>query len=785
MQVNLKLPRFSSFQRSIFWAMWGLLAIICNTGNGLAQVPTVRGAVYHEQSFEPLVGATITALPSGNGTVTDKEGKFSIEPNQNDLTIRVSFIGFTAQEIQLLVSGNVKPLRILLSPDVAQLSEVTINAYQTGRKLFESPAAIAQLSAKTLQQGDGISFVQALNTVPGVKMEQRSMGSYRISMRGSLLRSPFGMRNIKMYLNGIPITDAVGENPINNIDLSLLGGVEVLKGPASSLYGAGTGGALLFNSANVVPYQTQVQTNVLLGNCELRQYSALVKTSGQNSDLVAGLTNRSWKGYREHENHHFNGMNLIARWYPDEKRSITLMALYADVQFQISGNIDSTALSDNPRQYGGQAKELDASVDKQRLIAGVSQQYRFNHRWNNLTSASVYYEVKDNPYGTNAFNSGIKREGGSGFNLRTETHYQSPAERKVNVRLTAGAEWLHSFLASKDYVNLQGVPGLMREDNELFLSQISMFGQAFVQLPANFFATVSGSYNLNLYRIDQLLPTRPDTVNFSINNNLTPVFSPRVGLTKIIGRHLSAHGSISWGFAPPAAEETILPNGSFNKDLTAESGVNYELGIRASIWKNRLTADISAYHLQLSNEILGEGQPAVYFNAGKTLHRGIETTINANIINQPDLQFSLLQVSASAALQNFNFKRYTNTQPDTFNGNDIPGVVPQTVTLQGNAALRMGLYLNSTYYYFAKMPLNNANTDFAPAYHLLNAQLGYQRSLFKHWMIDLYAGVNNALHQQYSAFHNLNAPGRRYYNPAPDRNFYVGVKVRAQYQRGK
>lgn len=778
MRVNLKFLFDNEGILKLFFIFWAVWVVHLVALPQKAQGQTVEGSVRHAQTFEPLTGANVVSIPSGTGTVTDSEGRFSVASLPGDVSLRISFTGFVAQEVLLPAKVENISVRILLLPNTEQLGEVTVTAFQPGQKLIETPAAVARISAKSLQQGDGVSFVQVFNNVPGVKMEQRSMGSYRISMRGSLLRSPFGMRNIKMYLNGIPITDAVGENPINNIDLALLEGVEVIKGPASSLYGAGTGGVLLFNSANVVPYQTQAQTNILLGNCKLRQYSAIVKTAGENAELVAGYTHRSWDGYREHENHLFNGINLIARWYPDEKRSLTLMALYADVNFQISGNIDSTSLSDNPRQYGGMSKDLDAKVDKQRLIAGVSQQYRFNNRWNNLSSASVYYEVKDNPYGTNAFNSGIKREGGSGFNLRTETHYQSPDKGQVNVKLTAGAEWLHSFLASKDYVNLQGIPGMMREDNELFLSQISMFVQAYLQLPAKFYATLGGSYNLNFYRIDQLLPTRPDSLNFSIQNNLTPVFSPRVGLVKKIGRHLSAHSSISWGFAPPAAEETLLPNGDFNRDLKAENGLNYEVGLRVSVFKNRLSADISAYHLQLSNEILGQGQPAIYYNAGKTLHRGIEATLQAMIINHPDLKFNLLQFGASAALQNFYFKRYTNELPESFNGNDIPGVVPQTVTLNGNAAFRMGLYLNTTYNFFAKMPLNNANTDFAPAYHLLNAQIGYQHKLFKHWWIDLYIGVNNALHQQYSAFHNLNAPGRRYYNPSPERNFYTGLKIR-------
>jgi iron complex outermembrane receptor protein len=104
------------------------------------------------------------------------------------------------------------------------------------------------LGSKEMNRYGNISFVPVFNTVPGVRIEERSPASYRLSIRGSLLRSPFGVRNVKVYWNEIPLSDAGGNTYLNLVDLNTLTSAEVIKGPAASVYGAGTGGAVLLRS---------------------------------------------------------------------------------------------------------------------------------------------------------------------------------------------------------------------------------------------------------------------------------------------------------------------------------------------------------------------------------------------------------------------------------------------------------------------------------------------------------------------------------------------------------
>ena len=131
---------------------------------------------------------------------------------------------------------------------VRRLDEVVVKAYASDRALNEVPAAVALIDAKELNRFNNTSFLPAFNTVPGVRMEERSPGSYRLSIRGSTLRSPFGVRNVKVYWNGLPLTDGGGNTYLNSLDFNSINNAEIIKGPGASLYGAGTGGVVLLSS---------------------------------------------------------------------------------------------------------------------------------------------------------------------------------------------------------------------------------------------------------------------------------------------------------------------------------------------------------------------------------------------------------------------------------------------------------------------------------------------------------------------------------------------------------
>src|SRR5688572_4259327 len=177
------------------------------------------------------------------------------------------------------------------------LSEVVIQAYAYKRPAEEVPAAVAVVSQKDLERFNNTTLLPAANTIPGVRMEERSPGSYRFSIRGSLLRSPFGVRNVKVYWNGLPFTDGGGNTYLNLLDFNSVGNMEIVKGPGGSLYGAGTGGVVLLH--HPTSDKDQFEAGVVFGSYGLRRFNVSGETHSKRTDVRLHYAHQEAGGYRE------------------------------------------------------------------------------------------------------------------------------------------------------------------------------------------------------------------------------------------------------------------------------------------------------------------------------------------------------------------------------------------------------------------------------------------------------------------------------------------------------
>ncbi|HEY0041969.1 MAG TPA: Plug domain-containing protein, partial [Flavisolibacter sp.] len=180
----------------------------------------------------------------------------------------------------------------------SELEVVTIKAFEQQRQLKDVPAAVSYLNQSGLQRYGPNSIVHAVNTLPGVRMEERSPGSYRFNIRGSSLRSPFGVRNIKVYYNDIPYTDPGGQTYLNSIGFYNFQSIEIIKGPGSSLYGSGTGGVMLIESLHANE-RKGFATEATTGSFGLRSaYGSLTNTTGNSVNKIDYQFQQS-NGYRE------------------------------------------------------------------------------------------------------------------------------------------------------------------------------------------------------------------------------------------------------------------------------------------------------------------------------------------------------------------------------------------------------------------------------------------------------------------------------------------------------
>ena len=171
--------------------------------------------------------------------------------------------------------------------DTRLLNEVTVIGYDANRKLLQTAGSVDLIDTDRIGAYDETSLVPAMNTLPGVRMEERAPGSYRIAIRGSALRAPFGVRNIKVYWNDIPFTDPTGNTSFNLLDVVNINHIEVIKGPAGSVYGAGTGGVVNIRSISNDSYSVPtVQLGATLGSYGLQRYTGQVNVQTENTTLA-------------------------------------------------------------------------------------------------------------------------------------------------------------------------------------------------------------------------------------------------------------------------------------------------------------------------------------------------------------------------------------------------------------------------------------------------------------------------------------------------------------------
>jgi len=248
-----------------------------------------------------------------------------------------------------------------------KLDTVTLEAFRSKTQWKQAAAASRILSEKELQSAGSNTLLSVMNTVAGLRMEERSPGSYRLSIRGSMLRSPFGVRNVKVYWNGFPLSDGGGNTYLNLVDLQQFNTIEILKGPSGSLYGAGTGGVILLNiglPGNGAENKDQYQTQFSGGSYGMYQENlGWTHQSGHfKSIFYQGL--QASDGYREQSAMHKKTISYLAGW-DLKQHQLELLTWYTDLNYQTPGGITLAQMQLNPTLSRQAAGALPGAIQQQ------------------------------------------------------------------------------------------------------------------------------------------------------------------------------------------------------------------------------------------------------------------------------------------------------------------------------------------------------------------------------------------------------------------------------------
>lgn len=658
------------------------------------------------------------------------------------------------------------------------LREVVVKAYLSEQPLIRLTSAVGLVDTTLLGRNIGNTLLPTLNAVPGIRMEERSPGSYRLSIRGSLLRSPFGVRNVKVYFDEMPLTDAGGNTYINSLDAGSMNSMTILKGPDGSLFGANSGGVVLIN-----PNGTGVQKNGLSLGLSTGSFASTHQQLSANfhpSEKYGFAINQAFqksKGYRENSAMERLFFQTVQRWNYTPNNELRLTAFYSDLDYQTPGGLNQSQYDENPklaRPAAGPnpgALEQKAGIINKTLFGGLVHDMQVSNRLKHVFTIFGTHTDFTNPFITNYE---MRNENNVGF--RTYLNYSSTPNEDFSWQVNGGMELQNGTSTIRNYDNNQGVKGADQASDALRNGQHFYFARFSGDVQQRFFIESSISLNYNHFSFREIYPI--EEAEFS-KIKFEPEWMPRIALSYLIDQNTSWRASIGRGYSPPTTAEVRSSDNIINTALQAETGWNYETGLR--IQNKRIQGDLSIFHYKMKDAIVRQirDSGAEFFtNAGGVNQLGLEAAVSANLIQSRNNGFiRQAQFSSNLTLSRFKFADY---QPgtDDFSGNKLTGV-PATVlvsSLYTDLPHRFGLFLQ--YNFTSSIPLNDGNTVKAEAYHLAQVKATWNKGVSAKTNLQFFISVDNLLNEKYSLGNDINAFGNRFFNAAPTRNYSFGVTIK-------
>jgi len=692
--------------------------------------------------------------------------------------IKIYLVFIFMLAVPLAVSAQ-KKADTLKKDSIKQLQPITIRAYLTEQPVLTVPASVNVINRQQLNVQPDNSFISVLNSVPGVRAEERSPGSYRLSIRGSLLRSPFGVRDVKVYYDDIPLTDAGGNTYLNAIDFNGIHNMEVLKGPDGSLFGANTGGVVLLSPVNPHPDSNYVSAGLNGGSYGLvHENTALQERSG-NYQLNLNQGYESYGGYRQNSTMHRQYIQAVNKWTYNKNDDFKVLGFYSDLGYETPGGLTLSQFEADPQLARPPTKTIPGAIEQKAgiyqkmLFGGAVNEYHFTDHLRNVLSVFGTYVDFANPFITD-----YEQRYESTYGFRT--YFELTGNDRVNFKwkTNLGIEWQQTNSDINNYGNSQGVRDTAQSLDRINTNQHFIFTRYTADINKRLHLEAALSLNFYGYGFSNVYPNNETAFT---NRYFTPQLMPRIALSYLLTKDFSWRASVSRGYSTPTTSEIRPTDHQINPNLQAQSGWNYETGFRLRNNDESMHLDASVFYYHIQNAIVprfNANETEYYINAGGTNQPGAEIYFTDWIIRQNNTGFIRgLQFNESLTLDQFTFSNDYHDIKGNYAGNQLTGVPEQVIVTSLQLKLPQYLYLYVEHNYTSRIPLTDGNTTYAPHYNLLQAKAGWQHKLNRKSRFEIYAGADNLLNEKYSLGDDLNAIGGRYYNTAPLRNFYVGFNV--------
>lgn len=653
------------------------------------------------------------------------------------------------------------------------LDSVTVKAFEQQKPAAASAVQVYRIPASS-DFATKTSLTNGLNAIAGVRMEERSPGSYRINIRGSSLRSPFGVRNIKVYWNDIPVTDPGGNTYFNQFAANNFSSIEIVKNPAASMYGAGTGGLILMNSMQ--DYWIQGATiEYITGSYNLHNVFASGRFGKKENKTELTYAHNQTDGYREQTNLRRDNFSWVSK-FTKGQHELTAAVLFTDMYYQTPGALTLAEFNANPKAarpagagFPG-AVNAKAAIYQKNMLAGITNKYRIAFRFDNTTTLYGAFNQIKNPAIRN-----YERRNEPSFGGRTVFSFARRIDHTL-LSFTAGAEFQQGYFNTQVSKNKNGNPDTLQTDDDIKNSALSLFLQSGADIDNSWYLIAGVSLTKNKLDITRLNRYPVITQSRRYENELAPRFTIRKRFNGIRKVQLSWFATISKGFSPPAVAEVLPSTGIISTDLEAEKGWNVETTLRSYLFRNKLTIELTGFYFKLKDALVQRRDLSgadFFVNAGDVRQKGFEfhsdyeKKIRKGFITRMALR-------ADVTLNHFRYGTFIKGSDD-FSGKKVPSVPSSVIAIQADIAVKKGFYFNASYYGASSIYMNDANTAKASPYHLAGCQLGWKKKVTQPYRLKIFAGIDNLLDETYSLGNDINAAANRFYNAAPRRNYYIGV----------
>ena len=652
-----------------------------------------------------------------------------------------------------------------------RLEEIVVQATRMSRPLDSVPAAISVVSQAQIQLGrQQLGLDEALNRVPGVFMQNRYnfAQDLRVSIRGFGARSAFGIRGVKILVDGIPETLPDGQGQVDSIDLGAAQQIEVLRGPSSSYYGNASGGVISVTSERG-PETPFANLRFSAGEYGAQKFQG--KTGGQTerANYFVSFSDSQIDGYREHSETENTQLSGRLEFDLGDRGSLLAVANHTDQPVSNDpGGINIAQAQADPRS----ARDRNLSFDGGEAL----EQTRLGFVYTLPVGEGSELQVR-NYYVSRDFNNRLPFFGGGAVDLQRffagggiSYTQQGSLGGRPN-RVVVGLDFDDQDDHRRRFNNDMGVLGALSLDQDEHVTSTGLFIQDELSISDNVRLSFGVRFDQVEFDVgDRFLSNGDDSGVRKLDD-----VSPMVGLLANLSPDVTVYGTYSTSFETPTTTEFANPSGAggFNPLLEPQAATNLEVGLRGGAG-SRTRYELAVFDIDVEDELIPYEIPSspgrdFFANAGRSNRTGVEATL----ISQPT---DRIGVTLSYTYADFTFADFLDDNGNDYSGNRIPGTVEQLVFAELSYRHPAGWFGALDALHVGDQFANNANSVADGAYTLSNLRLGFESGRGGA-TFSPFVGVNNLFDRSYNSNIRLNAFGRRYYEPGPGRNIYAGVAV--------